>query len=215
MTIYFFLMAFQCFVSEYIHDYVIKHQITWHDTSRIIVTYVIFLQNWLTIQYDIFDEGKISFPNGRNINFYFRLLDWQQTWTLEKCSLMGKQCDSNPYPYPNGFSVCTNFLIHLEYWREQSLSYFEQNCEPYKYVVWEIKISLWLNYLNYDVNVIPYMDWPGFNHRSGGICDSCGYLLYDIFLYWEIRWYFVPWGKLVIIFLGFCFAWWKLIVLFL
>ena len=54
-------MEFQCLVPEYIHDDVIKHQTTLHETSRIIVTYIILLQqknNWMAFQYDSFDKGN-------------------------------------------------------------------------------------------------------------------------------------------------------------
>ena len=86
-----------------------------------------------------FDEGKKLFPNGGNINFCFGHLDWQKPWNSEKRPLMEKRCYLNTYLTPNGFLICTNFLIHLEYWSEQYSSSSEYNCESYKSVVWEIK----------------------------------------------------------------------------
>ena len=85
MTINYLQMALQCLVPDHIHDDVIQHQTTWYDTSMIIVTYILLFQrikNWMTFQYNIFDGGKNSFPNGGNIILWFLIYPCIHQWTF-------------------------------------------------------------------------------------------------------------------------------------
>ena len=122
-TINSLLVVSQCLISDHIHDYFIKHQTTWHETSSTIITDILFFQwikNWVTFQYNIFDGDKNSFPNGGNIIFWFFLLDWRQPCNLYKRSLMDIQYDLNSYPLSNGFFNCTWSMIKWEDWIEES-----------------------------------------------------------------------------------------------
>ena len=84
----------------------------------------------MTFQYDVFDEGKKSVPNGGNLIFWFFFYTYDNLATYRYL---------NPYPSPNIFLNSTNSLIKWEYWSEKSSSSLEQNCESYKFVVWEMK----------------------------------------------------------------------------
>ena len=92
----------------------------------------------MIFQYDVFDEGKKSFPNGGNINFWFCLIDWWQTCNLEKRSLICKHFGLNLYQIPNGLFISTNYTVNRKDWSEQSSSYVEQTFESYKPVVWKM-----------------------------------------------------------------------------
>ena len=133
-----FHVLFLFLVSEYIDYYVIKHQTTWHEKYRVIVTYMHLFQNinnLLTIKYDIFWWRQKSLWNGGNKNLCSGLLDSYKPWNFEKCSRMEKQCDLNTYPTPNGFFIFTIVLIKFSDWSEQSSYYFKQYFNYYKYVI--------------------------------------------------------------------------------
>ena len=94
-----FHVVFQYLLPDHIHDDVIKHQTNLHETSRIIVTYILLFQrikNWMTFQCNFFYECKNSLPNGGNFIFRFFLLDLWQSFNLDKRLLMDIQCDLNP-----------------------------------------------------------------------------------------------------------------------
>ena len=70
-TIIFFSMSMWWYNSLYlIHDDVIKHHTTGHNTSRIIITYIlIFIGKikWLFFKVIVLEGGKKSFLSGKNI----------------------------------------------------------------------------------------------------------------------------------------------------
>ena len=104
-TIIFFLVEFQFIVPEYIHDDVIEHQTTWYVKSMIIIKDILLFQwikNRVNIQWNIFDGGKNSLPNCGNIFLWFFCLDWRQSYSSEKNSLMDVQCELN-----------TKWFLHL------------------------------------------------------------------------------------------------------
>ena len=105
--IIFFIVAFQCIVPYYIPDDVIKHQTTWHDTSRITITEILtfhWINNRATCQGNSFYGGNNSLPNGGNVFILFFGIEWRQPSNSEKRSLIDVQCDLYPYESSNGFS---------------------------------------------------------------------------------------------------------------
>ena len=170
-------MVFQCLVSDHIHYGVIKHQTTWHETSRIIITYL-FLFQWIIIGwpfYIIFFYGdKNVMTNGVNLIFWYFLLEWIQPCNLVKSLLMDIQCELKTITFSNGFFYRTNSLIKWEDWTEHSSSALEQYCESYISVFF-VEVNSWLNSLDDPVNMLPRIYWMWFTHISGGRCD---YFLY-------------------------------------
>ena len=68
-------MACQLLVLYYIHNDVIKHKTTLHDTSRIISTEILLFQ-WIHYLIgqpvkNFFDVGKNYLPNGKNVFILF------------------------------------------------------------------------------------------------------------------------------------------------
>ena len=107
-TIIFFSRVCQFIVLYYIHDDVIKHQTTGHDTSMIIMTNILlfyWIHNMVIYQGDIFDWGKNALPNGGNIFYLFFCLELRQPSNLQNCSLMNVHWDLNPYIKSCGFSL--------------------------------------------------------------------------------------------------------------
>ena len=126
--IIFFLVALKTLVPEYIHDDVIKHQTTWHETSGIIITEILLFQwinNRATFQVNSFDGGNYAIPNGENVFLWIFDIDWRQPSNLEKHSIMDVQCDVNPYSSWNCFFICKSFPIIWEHWSEHYSYYLK------------------------------------------------------------------------------------------
>ena len=94
--IIFFIVAFQFIVPYYIPDDVIKHQTTWHDTSRITITDILtfhWINNRATCQGNSFYGGNNSLPNGGNVFILFFIIEWRKHTNLEKRSFIYVKCD--------------------------------------------------------------------------------------------------------------------------
>ena len=57
-----------------------------------------------------------------------------------------------------------------------------------------VEVNLWLNSLDYNVNILPHTYWLVSTHSSGGICASFGYLLYVVFSLLRYHMVFFGWG---------------------
>ena len=108
-------------VPYYIHDDVIKHQTTGHDTSSIIITEILLfhcIHNIVIFQGDIFDGGKNLLPIGGNVFGLFLHLECIHPSNIENCSLMDVNWDLNPYIKSCDFFIGTNSpIIFSYYWR--------------------------------------------------------------------------------------------------